>query len=710
MKILRFAGLMFLLLATATLAFGQQKEFDKAVKKGRKQGEYYFVDLSNKGYTKKEIQAFAKEKGYSLRNIREDKVAVYGTIKQIVVSVEMLPVGETLGSPSVISSNSSKDKAPERDIWGEKAKSIQKLFKTASKKPKDVHLHGWGYFVELDTEIQYYTRKEIEKAMEGQPYYLLGFTGDNPVYRVAFAPEEELASVIYVNSFSKRKPFSELKKGEMYYYTGEVFKNVYWSGDVVNGKIQGSGYGVWHEPGKNPFTFSGTFSDGKLTGTGFFNRGEPAQSMETKNGMQVKMFPFKNGLARMECCQTPDHWEDNYVLSEYKNSLIGKKVSPNLYWVNQNFKPVISLTADSQGHYSLGRNLRVEDDDRNGYIIIVADRRNSLISYPGKSYVEYKISRKTGAVSFSDEQAAIIRNLAKQILGKKDYLIGEFLRSFPQNYYSEMNELREWIQFYDTARTEFWGSSDTDEAVKDIPGIEDLQFVKDLLRLCDIVNSDVSINLNLSMAYTYTFSNVVNTKYMENRRQEAYQIINQLQKNGFSPAGFDTAVAAMKEKIEVKNSEFEKNKRLAAAEINQHNDAVRQYRASNMSSGSSSTSSNTSSSASSSYSSTSSSSSSEKEESSEKKLSCTIQGITLPNGRPYVAGNIEVWFHRERWSQSGGYAKYWVDDKGRCVISWDDDRGDAIEKISFTEGSRGYVIKDIMLKDGGSYNLKAKEN
>ena len=72
--------------------------------------------------------------------------------------------------------------------------------------------------------------------------------------------------------------------------------------------------------------------------------------------------------------------------------------------------------------------------------------------------------------------------------------------------------------------------------------------------------------------------------------------------------------------------------------------------------------------------------------------------------------NIEAYFHRERFSQSGGWAKYWVDANGDCTITWLEERGDAIERISFSEFGRGYVIKDIMLKDGQTYVLTAKEN
>lgn len=85
--------------------------------------------------------------------------------------------------------------------------------------------------------------------------------------------------------------------------------------------------------------------------------------------------------------------------------------------------------------------------------------------------------------------------------------------------------------------------------------------------------------------------------------------------------------------------------------------------------------------------------------------SCKVE-IYKPNGNHFVCGDIEVRFR----GGSGGYAKYWVDSNGRCTITWDSSRGDHIDRISFVDNLKGYVIKNIKLVDGGSYKLTAKEH
>lgn len=86
---------------------------------------------------------------------------------------------------------------------------------------------------------------------------------------------------------------------------------------------------------------------------------------------------------------------------------------------------------------------------------------------------------------------------------------------------------------------------------------------------------------------------------------------------------------------------------------------------------------------------------------------CKVE-IFKPNGDHFVSGKITVWFGG---SGSGGYAKYQVDDEGKCTITWDSRRGDYIERITFDESfeSGYYEISDIKLVDGKSYKLTAKK-
>lgn len=136
------------------------------------------------------------------------------------------------------------------------------------------------------------------------------------------------------------------------------------------------------------------------------------------------------------------------------------------------------------------------------------------------------------------------------------------------------------------------------------------------------------------------------------------------------------------------------------------------YGYSSSSSSSSYGSSSSSRSSSSSYSSSSNSSSSQTSSASKPSYTCNITIKYTENGEEYklTANNIEVYF-----GSRGGYAKYWVDDKGNCTITWDTDRGDTITKILFSEYRHGSIFKNqyradgLQLKAGGTYTVHAYE-
>ena len=91
------------------------------------------------------------------------------------------------------------------------------------------------------------------------------------------------------------------------------------------------------------------------------------------------------------------------------------------------------------------------------------------------------------------------------------------------------------------------------------------------------------------------------------------------------------------------------------------------------------------------------------------KRSCKVE-IFKPNGSQYFSGNIEAWIYREKNSIFYNEVKCWIDSDGKGTITWDSDLGDFVGRIYFREGFTNYVIKDLELKDGGSYRLTAVEN
>lgn len=91
------------------------------------------------------------------------------------------------------------------------------------------------------------------------------------------------------------------------------------------------------------------------------------------------------------------------------------------------------------------------------------------------------------------------------------------------------------------------------------------------------------------------------------------------------------------------------------------------------------------------------------------KYSCKVE-IFKPNGSHYVSGNIEAWVYRKKNSTFFNEVKCWIDSDGKGTITWDEDLGDFVGRIYFRDWPTNYVIKDIELRNGGSYKLTAVEN
>lgn len=92
-----------------------------------------------------------------------------------------------------------------------------------------------------------------------------------------------------------------------------------------------------------------------------------------------------------------------------------------------------------------------------------------------------------------------------------------------------------------------------------------------------------------------------------------------------------------------------------------------------------------------------------------KQYSCKVE-ILKPNGSHYVSGYIEAWIYRSKNSSFFNEVKCYIDGDGKGTITWNADLGEFVGRIYFTSWPTNYVIKDIELRDGGSYKLTAKEN
>ena len=109
---------------------------------------------------------------------------------------------------------------------------------------------------------------------------------DNTIATFEFLPKGEYTGYILENMTNGVRINDMASKGNMFFYTGNgdnmlaEKSNVSWSGQVVNGKINGSGVGFFTE-GSTYYAFRGNFQDGLPTGEFVYNSYNPSEAKNT---------------------------------------------------------------------------------------------------------------------------------------------------------------------------------------------------------------------------------------------------------------------------------------------------------------------------------------------------------------------------------------------------------------------------------------------
>lgn len=283
--------------AACLAAYAQEAEFQKAIKKNAVTPDgYYFVDLSKKNYSKKAVTEYAKNNGYTLYDIQEKTVSLYGNMATIVVSVKALPKGASRLAPSAASSVTSTQTA--RDRGGETETVLRKAFRSALNDGPD-RRGVYGAAVRADI-----TENEIRNYARSNGYHFLSIeryatNSSNlsgiDLKLVRFQTTAGMAEWVLKKSFN----VSARQTGSMTLFDGKALDGITWSGQVDRGKISGTGYGAKFVDENTVFVVYGTFREGKLAGEGYYRFGSPDEDgfMRIAGGKYVDEYASRRTVA-----------------------------------------------------------------------------------------------------------------------------------------------------------------------------------------------------------------------------------------------------------------------------------------------------------------------------------------------------------------------------------------------------------------------------
>lgn len=453
---IRLSLLFFLMVVFGISLSAQDAEFQKAIKKKViTQDGYYFVDLSKKNYSKNAVSEYAKKNGYTLYDVQEKTVALYGNMATIVVSVKMLPKGESRQKLATSSQATESSLTTSRDRGGDLNSSLAKAFKSAIRDGRD---NGGVYGAVVMASIP---NDEIISYAQSLGYHVIRFdkyitnknnlTGVNEKL-VSFMKIDEMASWILEKSFNLPSN-QRYQTGSLTLFDGKTLDGVTWSGNVKGGRISGDGYGAKFIDSETVFVVRGTFTNGKVSGRAYYRFGPTPE----KDGIfRIAGGKYKDLNANKKTLSTNYVLVDageyaglfksgddvfkleraNYLWDNYKNKSFlqykaGDKYVEGAYWcyADADLKPIVKFPIET----------RTEELQpfKNGKAVIrncnVHPRDHQTID--DLEWVDYYVYRD-GKITFSDSEKNLILQLFDNAMSNWGQMQKEFNVSFsnPANY------------------------------------------------------------------------------------------------------------------------------------------------------------------------------------------------------------------------------------------------------------------------------------
>lgn len=488
------------------------------------------------------------------------------------------------------------------------------------------------------------------------------------------------------------------------YYSMDEYRIVKWSGALKGGIPEGTGTGIAVNNGKYLF-LRGSFDEGKPSGEPFIYKFRESVTNKLVTS-DVKIYPLENGFYQ--------------ILG--KDCII---LNPGLHLKHD------LLTAkliDRRTLFERGWELKAIDERPSGFML-------SFVESKFSQTVKYMIDKSGNYIGPAPEMKDIYRENVKSILPDLDTLLLVFNttdiiepgKNFKEKYkvdYDRMVRREREIKY-------FWKSNDVmkelAEEQKAALSAEDrnkLGWIDELERLYgDINNADVYSKGLISLAESQKpHWSAVSVDGMVKSMIgdiEGHRRVNQLRNDRLKAMIADPAFPVRSK--EMSDLVFEyldfiddyyeeyywEAYRIASAKAK--GIAYNRYQTvkSFLFGGGSSSSSGSGSSVSSSGM----SSESERIEQSNgpEQYSCEVE-IVFKDGSKLTVTDVDAEIHRGRFVDEGGYVKAWADGDGKCVITWDKNRGDYIKRLSFVKNivyTEGYVLPDLRLEPGKSYVLNA---
>ena len=532
-------------------ALGQKSEFKNAIKKDiRSFDGSYYVDLSKKDYSPREIREFASKNGYTLKYIQEGTVSVFGTPKKAVRSVNMLPYG---ASPNVEKGHANPADEP--------YKTIAKLFSNAlKKKPRadgtydvdftDRNLMGHKMYTDM---LEYF--REVARAQHCFfPKYASEIDWasgrqDGLLTHIYLVPESQLPERVLRQSFSNvTKQSNELKTGKVKIdpEKNEWVDGVLWTGNVIGGKISGSGHGIkitsmdWKSFKMEGLIVDGIFKDGLPVGETKYRYGKIDKNGHISLYGKYQLGDHERKDAGVSLVQTPQIDPGIILLEKSKTTIdIWGKIDKHdiqygyvdndfslLFWI-----PISSENIEFVQPFKNGKAIIKEKKmvDHGWWRLINDKFLWRKIFNNDERWISYDVSSK-GEFSIADVEKTELLSFYDKLMGYWDIMLKPYYGdkgSFEDP--SAWDYLKAWNIYIGLFYQKLAADGPMEVLRSNRSNIDKYETLRQLIRLNELAYSTAILNFNYSTIYDHPY-------WAKNLQVEGERIMTSLRENAeFNP-------------------------------------------------------------------------------------------------------------------------------------------------------------------------------
>lgn len=284
--------------------------------------------------------------------------------------------------------------------------------------------------------------KFLHEYFNKQGYYVVEVLGNvwthENEYYFEIVPYDKAALWVIKGTFFPKEKMPDVKKGNVELLGRRTYHDIFWTGDVVNGNIDGKGYGGAYISKDSILLIDGTFRNGKMAGEVTYRIGKPEETGYLRIAGSLNRRMKDNALCDygwyanvQDCGEGVAILERAFYVWDEKRETPKKytrrgpySTGEGSYWyyVDKDLKEPFQLPVGTFRH---------EADFKDGYALVKHCPTNQWDARKkNANWIEYKVDHN-GHFTITDNEKTIMVQKYNYVMEQWDEMMREFKQGFP---------------------------------------------------------------------------------------------------------------------------------------------------------------------------------------------------------------------------------------------------------------------------------------